>query len=299
MEVESQVGVLARRQHGVVTRSQLYAAGLTRKMVDRRVARGSLRRLHRGVYGVGPIPAFREREMAAVLACGRDAGVSHETAAWLWDIAPEPAAGAPVRVTVPGARVVRRPGIRAYRSSKLDSDDVGIVQGVPATSPVRTLVDLAASAAPTDVERAVARAERARLVHLQDLAERIARLRGRPGIATLAAILALENGPAFTRSALEDRFVDAVRRFGLADPVVNARIGRHEVDCYWPGARLVVELDGQRYHDSWRDRSSDRARDADLAARGIRVIRITWTQLTREMERTMMRVGQALVVSGG
>ncbi|HUG42357.1 MAG TPA: type IV toxin-antitoxin system AbiEi family antitoxin domain-containing protein [Longimicrobiales bacterium] len=297
-EAEERIGTWAARQHGVMTRAQLCAAGLTRRMVDRRVSEGRFRRLHRAVYRVGPIAGPREREMAAVLACGAGGRASLRSAGWLWEITPRPDEGSPAEVTVPGPRVVRRPGIRAYRDYTLETADVATVDGVPVTPPARTLIDLAGSLGPRDLERAVARADRRGLVDLEALADEVARVRCRPGIATLAGILAVAGGPAFTRSPLEDRFLEALRRLGLPPPTVNARLGAYEVDCYWPAARLAVELDGRTYHRSWQSQINDRTRDSDLAARGIRVMRITWDQLTRDLDRTMVRVAQALVVRG-
>jgi hypothetical protein len=167
------------------------------------------------------------------------------------------------------------------------------------TSPAQTLVDLARVLEPRDLERAVARAERSRLVTLDDLGGLVAAQGRRPGVGAISAILALEDGPAFTRSELEDRFDDFVRRFGLPTPASNARVRGHELDCYWPSARLAVELDGAAYHRSWTSQTQDRRRDTDLAAHGVTVLRITWHQLVRETERTMVRLAQALAVRGG
>ena len=309
-ETEARIGAWAARQHGVMTRAQLHAAGLTRRMVDRRVSEGRFRRLHRAVYRVGPIAGHREREIAAVLASGIGARVSHRSAGWLWEITPQPDQVSPVEVTIPGPRVVRRDGIRAYRDYALETasttrasqdtaEDLAVVDGVPVTPPTRTVIDLAGSLAPRDLERAVARAERRGLVDLAALADEVARVRPRPGIATLAGILAAADGPAFTRSPLEDRFLEALQRLGLPAPNVNTRLGAYEVDCYWPAAGLAVELDGRTYHRSWQSQVNDRTRDSDLAARGIRVMRITSDQLARDLDRTMIRVAQALVVRGG
>jgi very-short-patch-repair endonuclease len=296
---EERVAAVASRQHGVVTRAQLREAGLTRRVVERRLEEGTLRVLHRGVYRVGPLVAPRSREMAAVLACGAGARASHRSAGWLWDLSPRPGHAWPVEVKVRAGRVVRRPGIRAYRTRGLEAEEVATVDGIPVTSPAQTLIDLAPVLEPRDLERAVARAERSRLVTLHDLGGLVAAEGRRPGVSALAAVLALEGGPAFTRSELEDRFKYAVRRFGLPAPAFNVRVGGHELDCYWTSVRLAVELDGAAYHGSWTSQTQDRRRDTDLAAHGVVVLRITWRQLVRETERTMVRVAQALAVRGG
>lgn len=295
---EERVAAVASRQHGVVTRAQLYEAGLTRRVVERRLAEGTLRRLHQGVYRVGPLMVPRSREMAAVLACGACARASHRSAGWLWGLSPRPGDAWPVEVKVPAGRVVRRRGIRAYRTRDLEAEEVATVDGIAVTSPARTLVDLARVLEPRDLERAVARAERSHLVTLDDLGRLAAAHRRRAGVGALAMVLGLEGGPAFTRSELEDRFLDAVRRFGLPAPAVNARVGGHELDCYWAPARLAVELDGAAYHRSWTSQAQDRTRDTDLAVHGVLVLRITWQELVRETERTMVRVAQAMAVRG-
>jgi hypothetical protein len=141
--IEERVLDIAARQHGVVTRTQLLAAGLTPRAIQGRLESGRLRALHHGVYHAGPLalaPPWA-RELSAVLACGPSARASHRTAASLWDIAPRPDAALPVEVKVPGHKVIRRPGIRAYRVRGLEAHAFATVHGVPATDPVQTLLD--------------------------------------------------------------------------------------------------------------------------------------------------------------
>jgi hypothetical protein len=295
-EADARVAAVAARQHGVATLSQLREAGLTERMVEGRVARGLLTRVHRGVYRVGPLEPPRARAMAAVLACGPGARASHRTAAPLWEMGPAPACGQPVEVKVPGRRVVRRPGILTYRASPAEARQVATVDGVPVTTPLRTLLDLSRVLPSGELEKCVARALRMRLVTEAKLADVVAALRGRRGIPALAAILARDGGPVFTRSALEDRFHAAVRRFALPVPAYNTFLGRYEVDCYWEEADLVVELDGAAFHASWRSQTNDRRRDTDLAALGIRVVRVTWQHLEREFEPTMAKIVRAIAI---
>lgn len=113
-------------------------------------------------------------------------------------------------------------------------------------------------------------------------------------MATLRSILDQEGGPAFTRSELEDRFLEALRRSELPLPRTNVRVGRHEVDCYWPDARFVVELDGGAYHRSWNSQQADRRRDSDLGTLDIQVMRITWHQLVHEPAPTLARLALTL-----
>lgn len=294
--LEQRIGQVARRQHGVVRRDQLLREGLAPRAVSRLLRAGRLRQLHRGVYLVGPVMPRLAREMAAVLACGRQARLSHASGGALWEIQPAPPTSVPPVVTVPQGVRVRRPGIRVHQSVHLAPDDVATVSAIPVTSPARTLVDLAAVVSARELERAVAAAERRGLVTLDELTARVQRHRRRPGIAALASVLRQEGGPAYTRSRLEDMFRAEVRRFGLPLPRFNPIVHGHEVDCHWPDARLVVELDGQAYHASWDQQEKDRERDAGLASTGIHVMRITWRQLARDTERTMIRVAQAMAI---
>jgi very-short-patch-repair endonuclease len=304
--VEEGIAAVAARQHGAVTRPQLKELGLTDRAVSRRAAAGRLHRVHRGVYRVGPLVAPYLREMAAVLACGPGARASHRSAAWLLDMGPEPESTLPAEVQVPASRVVRRPSIRVYRGRYLDpgggagdaASPAMTAHGIPVTSPGRTLVDLAAVLPTRDLEEAVARAEQSGLVTPDGLAALVDRHCGLPGIGTLAAVLGLDGGPAFTRSELERRFVDQVRRFGLPAPRFNVRVAGYEVDCWFAAERLVVELDGRAFHRSWRSQKNDRRRDRDLAGQGIQVVRVTWEELEREPDRTMAGVIRALALRG-
>jgi very-short-patch-repair endonuclease len=299
-EVEERIAGLAASQHGVVTRAQLLRAGVTVNEVRRRITTSRLVELHRGVYLVGPMASPRAAEMAAVLACGPRAYVSHRSAAWLWALLPRPEpagrSGA-VEVRVAANRRVRRSGIRARRTERLEPRDVALVDGIPVTSVARTLVDLAGVVRPRELERATARAERQELVTRDRLLAFVARHRREPGVGVLAGILGQEGGPALTRSVLEDRFGDEVKEFGLPKPRYNVVVEGYELDVWWPRLRHAVELDGAAYHRSWRSQRHDRRRDTDLAAAGITVIRVTWDQLVHDTKRTMMRIGQALALA--
>jgi very-short-patch-repair endonuclease len=304
--IEERIAEIAAPQHGAATRAQLKELGLTDRAVSRRAAAGRLHRVHRGVYRVGPLISPYLREMAAVLACGAGARASHRSAAWLLELGPQPSPTVPVDVRVPASRVVRRPSIRVYRARYLEpgggvgdaADQAMTAHGIPVTSPGRTLVDLAAVLPTRDLEEAVARAEQQGLVTLDALGTLVDRHRGLPGISALAALLGRDGGPAFTRSELERRFVDQVRRFGLPAPRFNVRVAGYEVDCWFAAERLVVELDGRAFHRSWRSQTNDRRRDRDLAGQGIQVVRVTWDELEREPDKTMAEVIRALALRG-
>lgn len=281
---EARIADLASRQHGLVTRTQLLGIGLTSRVVDGRVKAKRLWPVHRGVYQVGPVVPPHAREMAAVLACGPGAVVSHRSAAALWQLLPRGGESAPVEVTIPRRDRGRRPGIRAHRVPALEAADVAVVEGVPVTTPGRTLLDLAFAASSRDLEHAVARAERKQLTSRRELAELIERHPKRRGVRALRALLQDGTEPAMTRSEAEAILLSLTRKARLPRPKVNVTVGRHEVDFLWRRERLVVEVDGFAFHSSQIQFENDRRRDAELAAQGYQVIRVTWRQLVNERE---------------
>jgi very-short-patch-repair endonuclease len=294
MQAESGDAAIARiaaRQYGVVTRGQLAAAGLGRGAIEHRVAECRLHRVHRGVYLVGHVvpPPFA-REMAAVLACGDGAALSHHSAASMWSLPSLEAAG--VDVTVAGRDPGDRPGIRVHRTRRLHPVDVRRCQRMSVTAPARTLLDLAAMVPIRDLERAVDEARVRRLVRPRQLLDVLERSPGRRGAGTLRRLL--DGDPALTRSEAETRLLTLLRAAGLPPTAVNARVGRYEVDFLWREQRLIVEVDGYAYHGTRAAFERDRARDADLQARGYRVMRVTWRQLVDEPEALIAHIAQAL-----
>jgi hypothetical protein len=191
--------------------------------------------------------------MAAVLACGRGAVLSHTSAAALWGLSRW---RQPLEVTAPHAR--RHDGVRVHRSRTLTRADVTRHYGIPTTTPARTLQDLARVLDPPALTRAV---NDARLRHF--------------------IRVDAETGP--TRSVFEDAFLAFVDRHGLPRPEVNQIVAGYEVDMLWRPQRLIAELDGRAYHeDSFEE---DRERDAALTVAGFRVVRVTWRRLTGQEER--------------
>ncbi|HKJ91516.1 MAG TPA: type IV toxin-antitoxin system AbiEi family antitoxin domain-containing protein [Longimicrobiales bacterium] len=294
-EIEARIGAVAARQHGVVIRRQLLELGFLPGTIRRRATSGWLRRLHRGVYLVGPVPPPRARKMAAVLACGLESLLSHWSAAALWTLAAPQAVTAPPDVSVMGDRAVRRAGIRIHRVTSLDPDERTTLDGLPVTTPARTLVDLAAVAASRDLERAVARAEREQLVSREMLAGLVTRYKGRPGVPALRATLDRSGGVAFTRSEAETRFLALVRKAGLPVPQTNVMVHGYEIDFLWPLQRLAVEVDGCRYHSSRSRFESDRRRSTHLAAHGIHVVHLTWHQIVHDDVATAVQIAPALL----
>jgi len=280
--VDRLIGELARRQHGVVGRAQLLAfAG--RGAIDGRIARGALHPVHRGVYAVGHSRLSLEgRWMAAVLASGGRATLSHRSAGQLWGLL-ERSTRVPEVVTPGRWRIVQ--GI-AGRRAILREDEIAAVDGIPVTSVSRTLFDLAAVLSKRQMERALNEAEVLRLTDSLSLPDLIARYPRRRGAANLRSLLAASSLSGITRSDLEERFVAFLDAHDLPRPRLNTHLalrGRFcEVDCLWQSRRLVVELDGRAFHDTGRAFEADRERDRILLAEGWRVTRVTWRQLDLE-----------------
>jgi very-short-patch-repair endonuclease len=251
--------------------------------------------VHRGVYLVGhSVLANGARELAAVLACGPAAVVSHNTAAYLWQLLPYPANPGPVNVTIAGRERARRAGIRIHCVQTLGQRDIRALHRIPITTPARTLLDLATALPPYLLERALAEAQVRRLARRDDLVEQIERNMGRPGTRALRRLLDLEGGPAATRSEAERRLLKLIRAADLVSPKVNPRVGRYEVDFLWSEQRLVVEVDGYAFHSNRRAFEQDRERDATLAAAGYTVLRVTWRQLVGQPQAVVARIAAAL-----
>lgn len=291
------IASLAGRQHGVVTRAQLLAAGVTRRQVERRTRSNRFRPLHRGVYLVGPVRPRWAPEMAAVLACGRGAVLSHRSAALLWGLLTRRPDGMPVDVTIQGSDRGRRAGILAHRVVRLDAEEVALLEGIPVTAAGRTIIDVAGVVSGRELEGAVARAERERLISHGELSLLLLRHTARPGARALRALLTGVGAPALTRSEAEDRFLALTRRYGLPAPEANVLVAGYEVDFLWRSEGIIVEVDGFAFHSSQTRFESDRRRDRDLAAAGYQVIRVTWRQIVDEPEQTMVRIGQALALA--
>jgi very-short-patch-repair endonuclease len=261
---------LAARQHGVVARRQLVRLGLSAKAIRHRARTGRLHLIHRGVSAVGHARLTqRGWWMAAVLAAGEGAVLSHRSAAALWGLG----LGASGRVDVTVAKERRRPG-SAIHEARLEPDEGTVRDGIPVTTVARTLLDLAATAPRRDTERALREAERRRLGDRASVAVLLERHRGRKGTATLRALLARATD-GITKSELEEAFLTFLDDRRFSRPSLNVHVEGFECDCYWAAARTVVELDGRAFHDDDDAFEDDRARDRRLQAVGIRTMRVT------------------------
>ena len=282
-KIDFLVADLAERQHGVVARQQLLALGLSEGAIEHRLACGRLHPVHRGVYAVGHRVLSQEgRWMAAVLASGAGAVLSHRAAAARWDL--RQSARPRVEVTVPQYRRPRR-GIES-RVACLPADEVTVVRAIQVTTPSRTLLDLATVLPPHALRQAVHEAEVLRLGDALSLADLIARHPRRRGVRALRRIVDEGNlGSTVARSELELRFLAFLADAGLPRPDVNSRIEGMEVDFAWRPAQLVVELDGFAAHGTRAAFERDRERDRRLQAAGWRVVRVTWRHLNEHPRR--------------
>lgn len=286
-EFDREVAALAERQHGVVGRKQLREIGISDTAIDGRVAVGRLHRLHRGVFAVGHRAiGVQGRRMAAVLASGPGAVLSHASAAALWGL--RGATGGPVHVTT--ARKCRSSDSIRRHFSLLPEDETTTVDGISVTTVPRTIFDLAATGTTDRVESLVRESEYRQLydrLSLPDLLERYPRRRGAPRIrVALERIEGLP--PGRPKSPLEERFLPFLLRYGLPRPHLNEWIvlddKRYQVDCHWHGTSQIVELDGWEGHGTRSAFRSDRARDRRLRVAGYSVTRVSWAQLEDEPE---------------
>lgn len=286
---------VAGGQRGLVTRADLLGCGLSPWQIDRWLQGGWLHARHPGVYLLGHSALAHEaEEQAALLACGSHAHLSYLTSGHLWKMGIERPHS--VHVTVVGRDCGRKEGVVVHRARRLDPRDVREIRGLSVLSPARTILDLAEAITADRLERVVAEAEFRRLVTPRELAALMDRSRGRRGIKRLREVLALEGGPAFTRNDAEHLLLDRIRADLLPVPRVNARLFVGEVDFLWAEERLVVELDGFQGHGTRSAFERDRLRDAELQARGYRVIRVTWRQLSGDPDAVVARIASALAL---
>jgi Transcriptional regulator, AbiEi antitoxin/Protein of unknown function (DUF559) len=275
METESaqpSVGELARRQWGIVTREQLVERGMSTRGISDWVRDGRLHRLHRGIYAYGHDRLRVEgRWLAAVLACGPGAVLSHRSAARLWELRQNNSQL--VDVTVPSRNGrIRRAGIRIHRSGRLAPEEVTVRNGIPVTTVARTLLDLADVLNPQALRRAITEAEYRGLFDLTSL---IAVVQNNPGRRGAKLMRAAEAAGHRTRSRLEERFLAFIDKWGVEAPESNVWLEGYEVDFLWRRVGLAVELDGLKEHGTRAAVRADRKRDRDLWRAGFRTIRLT------------------------
>jgi hypothetical protein len=231
--------------------------------------------------------------MAAVLAGGPTAALSHRDAAALWGIRRD--SRPQIDVTV--ARRGRRPleGITLHSVRELGKQDVGVIEHIPVTSLARTLLDLAEAVRPRELERAFEEAEQLRILDLSAIEGLLARSLGRRGAKPLGRLVREYAGePPPTRSEFERLFLDFCHAAGIPAPLVNTLVKGYEVDALWPEQKVVVELDSREWHDNATAFETDRVRDAVLQLADYRVLRVTWRRLRREPQAVVRMLRKAL-----
>jgi very-short-patch-repair endonuclease/predicted transcriptional regulator of viral defense system len=277
---EREAWALAHGQHGVIARSQLLELGFSRSAIQHRIATGRLHPLSRGVYAVGrPAVTRRGRWMAAVLSSGPDAVLSHANAAALWGIRPED--GKRIEVSVPDRNDRRRPGVVVHRPTRLPPRDRTVKDGIPVTTPIRTLVDLATRMQVSQLEAAINEANKRDLIDPETLRAAMDAMAGVRGASRLRSLLDRRTF-ALTDSELERLFLPLARQAGLPAPLTQQRVNGFRVDFYWPELGLVVETDGLRYHRTPAQQARDRLRDHAHLAAGLTPVRFTHAQVRFE-----------------
>jgi predicted transcriptional regulator of viral defense system len=280
------IAEIAARQHGLVSLEQLRGVGMCKDTARRRADAGTLHRVHHGVYAVGHTQMSREKRlMAAVLACGPKAVLSHRSAAALWGLREDRRSS--IDVTAANRRGRTPRGIDAHRDGSLVSADRTVVKGIPCTSVPRTLLGLAAVLPVWEVRKAIAEAEVMRVLDHDAVRRLIKRNSGRRGVARLRMLMDdIHPDTKRTRSEMERLFLHMCERFDLPPPEVNVRLsvgGRRVMpDFLWRGAGLIVEADSRRYHGTYSAFRSDRQREQRLQLAGWRVTRCSWEQIERE-----------------
>ncbi len=272
-----------------MTHAQLVALGLDSHAIQRRRRSGYLRPLHRGVYAVGhtALPPLA-RELAAVLACAPDAYLSHHSAAAAWGILE---IDSPIHVTVVARNTGPRAGVVVHRARALD---VARHQGIPITTPTQTVVDLAATVSPRQLEKAFDEGRVQRLLSPATLDAALDRRPRCPGAAALRALTRDDGGTGISHEGTEVLMRRLIRRAGLPRPDRNVAIGRWSMDLFWPAQRVAVELDSYDFHTTRSAFERDHEKDHVLRARDIDLLRFTWHQVHGQPEATLVRLATAL-----
>jgi Transcriptional regulator, AbiEi antitoxin len=276
--IAAKIARLADRQFGHVTRRQLGDLGVPTRTITRWVEKERLIKVHAGVYAVGhqqhtPIALA----MAAVLACGDQAILSHDSAAALWGVRTWPSLP---EVTAPHDR--RRRGVHSHRTTTLTRTDIRRHRNVRVTSPSRTILDIQDRLTDKQLTRAIndlRLKKHLKATELDRLVNHSIRIRN---------LIDPNENP--TRSDLEDRFVAFCREYGLPHPTPNTTPYGRELDMLFPDEKVIVELDSWRFHQDRASFESDRERDRIAAEHGYLTVRLTWTRLTAEEAARLHRI---------
>jgi hypothetical protein len=291
-EATEAIRALAERQHGVVARRQLLDLGVGTRTVQRRCEVGLLIPVLHGVFALGHRRISRNGEsMAAVLACGPGAALSHGSAAQLWGLRGSRGAIEVIRRSG-GAR---HRGIRLHQTRRLGARETTEEAGIPVTSIERTLLDMAGRLDPKQLERMLVAADRSGRLRWPELSRLLERGRGCRGAGRLRRVAAEVDPRAVdTLSGVEVDFLVLCRKADIPPPQVNVLIAGHLVDFLWPGERVIVETDSYSYHGDRPAFEHDHQVDVDLVAAGYDVHRTTDRMLSRNPNPFLANVRRAL-----
>jgi very-short-patch-repair endonuclease len=294
-QADRAIARIAAGQRALVTRAQLKELGIGRRAVDYAIARGRLHRMHQGIYSLVPFPALPPlaAELAAILACGETALLSHHSAAAVYGI--RPFVEGSVDVTVIGKETGRRrPGIRVHRTAHLDPRDARRYQHLPITSPARALLDIVPEISGRSLEWALDQALVKRLTTRGQIKAVLAAYPHRPGTPRLQALLDPDRPTTITRSHPEEQLLDRLRKAGLPAPEVNARVGNYTADFLWRPEKVILEIDGYHYHHTRAAFERDHQRDSEHQRDDYLVIRVTPRQLRRNLDALIVQTAIAL-----
>ena len=287
---DQRIAAVANLQRGRLSRQQLLTIGIGSNTIVRLVRSGYLAPKHRGVHALHRVDVEYGDETAALLALRDGSVLSHQSAASLWGLAP---ADRLIHPTVPGAGAgATLTGVRVHRTVNLTEAETRLCQRLPVTSVLQTLLDCAPVLSGRALELAI---DHAIVDHHFDTAVLRSLCPGRPGGQRLVAILNSWDGPTITRSQAEELFLRLIRQAELPPPRVNIANGGRERDYRWPAQRILVEIDGYRFHGTHRAFDQDRRRDARASATGFTTIRITYRQLIEEPMAVIAHLAAALV----
>jgi Protein of unknown function (DUF559) len=284
--VDAALAEVARSQHAVFGLDQLRDLGLTASAVHKRETRGRLHRIHQTVYSLVPKELLKRDGlyMAAVLACGPNAVLSHRSAAALHKL--RDWGYTKIEVTVPGRSTRKHEGIKVHSSTTLTPADLTVVNNIPVTTVARTLLDLAEVVTQRQLERAFDQAETLEMLDGRAIDDQLARNPTRPGARKVRKVLAEHYiGGTATWSENEEALLSITRPLGIPDPETNQFIVLPDggpalrVDFVWRDQRVVVEADSRKWHLTRQRFEIDRQRDQRLTAAGWKVIRTTWRQM--------------------
>jgi hypothetical protein len=287
---------LAGRQHGVITRRQLLALGFDTRSIEHRLARGRLHPVTRGIYAVGwPQLTPERRWMAATLASGDGAVLSHRSAAALWEIGTENAG----RIDISVMRRCRllRPALHIRSRPALSPHSTVSRRGIPVTGASQTLVDLATELPSLQMERAVNEADKRGLVDPETLRSELGSRAGQPGVRPLRDLLDKRTF-RLSDSDLEVLFRPISTAAGLPLPLTKQRVNGFEVDFFWPELGLVVETDGLRYHRTPSTQARDARRDRAHVLAGMSPLRFTHYEIKYEPSQVRATLARAAALLG-